>query len=196
MELDFALLALHGTNSAAEAFADARDRSDRDAPWVRDVGLVEHHENDRLVLRGTFAGRYVDVDENLHTSEHGRDVGAGVGALLGALLGPLGFAEGVVVGGQLGATFGKPDEVDPEPPVLIAQLRAALPLASSAIALLAKAPDVDEMVAAVDGGGAVLTRRTLSAEEVTALEAALRAWPAASSGPRLEGEVAVEESGG
>lgn len=196
MDLDFALLVLHGVNSAADAFADARERSDQHAPWVHAAGLVEHHENDRLVLRGTFAGRYVDVDENLRLSQHGRDVGASVGAILGALLGPLGFAEGLVLGGQLGAALGKPDEVDPEPPVLIEQLRTALPPVSSAIVLIAKAADVDEMVAAVDPSGAALTRRTLAPREATGLEAALGTWPAASPGPRLEGEVAVEESAG
>jgi peptide-methionine (S)-S-oxide reductase len=35
------------------------------------VGLVQHRESGHLVLRGTFARRYVDVDEALHVSERG-----------------------------------------------------------------------------------------------------------------------------
>ena len=68
MGSEFALLSFGGVNSAAEAFAAARDRSDQDAPWMSEVGFVEHHQNGHLVLRGTFAGHYVDADEALHVS--------------------------------------------------------------------------------------------------------------------------------
>jgi hypothetical protein len=56
------------------------------------------------VLRGSFAGHYVD-DEALHISERGAGEGGAVGAVIGAFTaGPLGFAVGTV----LGATIGSP----------------------------------------------------------------------------------------
>ena len=66
MALDFALVSFEGVNSAAEAFAVARGSSGAAARWTSEVGFVEHHDNGHLVLRGTFAGHYVDVDEALH----------------------------------------------------------------------------------------------------------------------------------
>jgi hypothetical protein len=33
-----------------------------DAPWVDEIALVEHHRRDGS-SRGTFAGRYVDVED-------------------------------------------------------------------------------------------------------------------------------------
>ena len=44
---------------AERAYADVLDASD-DAPWVHEIAFVEHHRHDRIVVRGTFAGRYVD----------------------------------------------------------------------------------------------------------------------------------------
>jgi hypothetical protein len=63
MALDLALLSFDGINAATGAFAAARDRSGAAGPWASEVGFVEHHEDGHLVLRGTFAGHYVDVDE-------------------------------------------------------------------------------------------------------------------------------------
>lgn len=47
---------------AERAYADVLD-APRDAPWVHEIAFVEHHRHDRIVVRGTFAGRYVDVDD-------------------------------------------------------------------------------------------------------------------------------------
>jgi len=197
MELDFALLSFHGVNTAAEAFAAARGRSSSAAAWTTEVGFVEHHENGKLVLRGTFAGHYVDVDEALHTSERGTEEGVAVGAVIGALVaGPLGLAVGSVTGGTLGSQFGKPSETDVEPEPLAERLRAAVPRSGSAIVLIAAASDVDEMVAAVGQTGGQRIRKTLSPEETAALQASLRASPAASRGPSRAGEEAVEEAPG
>jgi hypothetical protein len=71
LHMDVALNAFNGVDTAAEAYADARDRSAPTGHWQDQVGLVEHHEDGHLVLRGTFAGNYVDVDEAAHTSEEG-----------------------------------------------------------------------------------------------------------------------------
>ena len=82
MELDFALLSFDGVNSAVEAFATARDRSGGGTRWTSEAGFVEHHESGKLVLRGTFAGDYVDVDEALHVSGRGTDEGEAYAAKL------------------------------------------------------------------------------------------------------------------
>jgi uncharacterized membrane protein len=195
MDLDFALLSFDGVNSAAEAFAAARDRSGAAAPWASEVGFVEHHDSGHLVLRGTFAGHYVDVDEALHVSGRGTAEGATAGAVIGTLLGgPLGLAVGSVAGGTIGSQVGKPSETDPEPQPLAERLRAAVPRSGSAIVLIADANDVDQMIAAIGETSAQVIRKALTPEEAAAVRASLSASPAASRGPSLEGEQAFEES--
>jgi uncharacterized membrane protein len=195
MEFDFALLSFDGVNSATEAFAVARDRSGAPARWSSEVGFVEHHENGHLVLRGTFAGHYVDVDEALHTSERGSEEGAVTGAVIGTLLGgPLGLAVGTALGGIIGSQVGKPSGTDPEPEALAERLRATVPRSGSAIVLIADPSDVDEMIAAIGETSAQLTRKPLTPEEVAAVQASLSASPAASLGPSPAGEQAVEAS--
>jgi uncharacterized membrane protein len=194
MELDFALVIFHGVNSAAEAFAVARDRSGATAAWAREVGFVEHHHDGHLVLRGTFAGHYVDVDEALHVSERGAAEGWGVGALIGALLGPPGFAAGMVLGATIGSEVGTPSEIDSEPQLLADRLRAVMPRSGSAIVLIADTNDVDDLLAAVDQSTAQVIRKTLTPDDAAALQASLSASPAASPGPSKKGEEAIEEA--
>jgi uncharacterized membrane protein len=195
MALDLALLSFHGVNSAAEAFGVARDRSSPAARWTSEVGFVEHHENGHLVLRGTFAGHYVDADEALHLSERGTAEGAGLGFVIGTILaGPLGLAVGTVAGATLGSQAGKPSETDAEPEPLADRLRAAVPREGSAIVLIADGNEVDAMVAAIGETSGQVIRKRLSPEEVAAVQASLSASPTASPGPSLEGEEAAEES--
>jgi uncharacterized membrane protein len=194
MDLEFALLSFDGVNSATEAFAAARARSAPAAAWSSEVGFVEHHKNGHLVLRGTFAGHYVDVDEALHASERGSEEGAAIGALIGTLLaGPLGLAVGIASGGTIGSQVGS-GETDPEPEALAERLRVAVPRSASAIVLIAEASDISEMVAAVGETNARVMRKALTPEEAAALQASLSASPAASAGPSLRGEEAVEAS--
>ncbi len=195
MELDFALLSFQGVNSAAEAFAAARGRSGVAARWTSEVGFVEHHENGHLVLRGTFAGHYVDVDEALHVSERGTAGGAAVGAVIGTLVGgPLGLAVGTVTGATIGSQLGKPSETDAEPEPLAERLRAAVPRSGSAIVLIADGKDVDEMIAAIGETSGQVIRKGLAPEEAAAVQASLSASPTASPGPSEEGEAAIEAS--
>jgi uncharacterized membrane protein len=194
MKLDFALLSFAGVNGAAEAFAAAGTRLGA-APWTSEVGFVEHHENGHLVLRGTFAGHYVDVDEALHVSGRGTEEGATAGAVIGTLLGgPLGLAVGTVSGATIGSQLGKPSETDAEPEPLAERLRAAVRPSSSAVVMIANANDVDELIAALGQTSGQVIRRTLTPEEAAAVEASLSASPAASSGPSPEGEEAAEAS--
>jgi uncharacterized membrane protein len=195
MDLDFALLSFDGVNSAAEAFAAARDRPGASARWTSEVGFVEHHENGKLVLRGTFAGHYVDVDEALHASGRGTAEGVVAGAVIGTLLGgPVGLAVGAVTGGTIGSQVGKPSETDTEPQALAERLRAAVARSGSAIVLFANAKDVDEMIAAIGETSGHAIRKALTPEEAAAVQVSLSASPAASPGPSPEGEEAVEAS--
>lgn len=195
MELDFALLGFHGVNAATEAFATARGRSGPAAPWASEVGFVEHHENGHLVLRGSFAGHYVDADEAIHVSEHGTVEGAAVGVVIGTLLGgPPGLAVGTVLGATIGSQLGKPSETDAEPEPLAERLRAAVPRSGSAIVLIADPNDVDEMIKVIGESSGQVIRRTLTPEEAAAIQASLGASPTASPGPSPRGEEAVEES--
>ena len=183
-----------GLEKAAEVFAAARDRAGANAPWTRQVGFVERHNDGHLVLHGVFAGHYVDVDEASHLSERGAAEGSAVGALVGLLGGPPGLAVGLVLGAMIGSLLGEPDETDPEPHVLVERLRAALPRSSSAIVMFALARDVDEMLSALGDSGAEVIRQTLTAEQDTALQASLGDTPAESPGPSKLGEQAVEAS--
>jgi uncharacterized membrane protein len=137
-----------------------------------------------MSVRGTFAGRYVDVEETDHVSVPGVGEGALTGAVVGVLFGPPGFAAGMVLGGLIGAEVGKPTEVETEPELLINELRDAVPRHHSAIALLADPAHVDDMLSALgDSNDATVVGRPLSAEQASALIASVAADPAASAGP-------------
>jgi uncharacterized membrane protein len=177
------MVLFNGENTAAERFADGRDRSPARAPWAREVGFVEHHHNGHLLLRGTFAGHYVDVDETDHVSEKGAGEGALVGGLIGVVLGPPGLAVGLVLGGIIGSQAGTPSESEAEPQPLIGQLRTAVPRSCSAVVLIAAAPDVDEMLAAIGQGTRGTIRQTLTADQAATLEASLSTTPPAAPGP-------------
>lgn len=106
--------------------------------------------------------------------------------MVGVIFGPPGFAAGLVVGGIIGAESGKPTEVDPEPELLIDELRKAVPSGHSAIALLADPAHVDAMISAIDESDkAVVVRRRLTAEQASALIASIAADPPASRGPTV-----------
>ena len=194
MTLDLALLSFEGTNASERAFDAARERSSASAAWVQRVGFVEHHKNGHLVLRGNFAGHYVDIDEALHVSQRGAAEGAIIGGLIGVLGGPPGLVVTMTVGGEIGSQIGKPSDVDPEPQPLADYIRAAVPRGGSALIVIADAQEVDAFLAAIDDPHARITRRTLTSQEVAALQTSLRDAPAVSAGPLAAGEEAVEES--
>jgi uncharacterized membrane protein len=183
VSLDLAVVRFAGEGAAVERYAAARDhvtsRLSRSAPpqWTQDVGFVERHHNGRLLVRGTFAGHYVDVDESDDVSQRGAAEGAVSGGILGVLLGPPGIAVGLLTGALAGSRLGGSREVEDEPQALAASLREAIPRSSSAIVTIAPAPEVDELLAALGEGATDVVRRTLADDEVTALEASLRAAP-------------------
>jgi len=182
VDLDFALVVFDGESTAAKRFAQAREQSAPGARWAREIGLVEHHHNGRLLLRGTFAGHYLDVDESDHVSQTGAGGGAVAGGLIGALAGPPGIAVGIVVGGIAGAELGTPTDGEAEPLLLVERLREAVPRSSSAIVLIAAAAEVDEMLAALSEEGGRSSRERLTDEQASALQTALASAPAVSPG--------------
>jgi uncharacterized membrane protein len=183
MGLDLAVVRFSSEGAAAKRYAAARDgaggaRATGPQPqWARHVGLVERHHSGRLLVRGTFAGHYVDVDEADDISEKGGREGAAAGGLIGVLGGPPGIAVGLLLGSIVGAEVGHPKEVEDEPEALVAALREAVPRSSSAIVMIAQASEVDEMLAALGDDGKDIVRRTLSGDETRALEASLGAAP-------------------
>jgi hypothetical protein len=52
---------LQGHESAEHAYAAVRDDVGPQ-PWLAEVAFIECHHHGRVVMRGMFAGRYVDVD--------------------------------------------------------------------------------------------------------------------------------------
>jgi uncharacterized membrane protein len=193
VDIDVALVRFDGCNAAGDAYYAASGRAGTDAGWVRRVGFVEHHHNDHLVIRGTFAGHYVDFEEGHRVSGSGALGGFTGGMVLGGLLGPAGMAAGMIAGATIGSQVGDPNETEPEPQELADRIREAVPRAGSAIVLIAAPADVEEMLIALGDGGDVV-RRSLTADEVSALESSLAQTPAASPGPSEEGEAAFEES--
>jgi uncharacterized membrane protein len=191
MSLDLALIGFKGESTAASAFGTLRDRVDSGAPWTSEVAIVEHLGRGRMSVRGTFAGHYVDIEETDHVSEPGAAGGALTGAVVGTIFGPPGLAAGLVLGGIVGAESGKPTEAEPEPKLLVDELREAVPSGHSAIALLADPAHVDAMLSALgESDQTTVVRRTLTAEQASSLIASVAADPPASGGPTVQGDSA------
>lgn len=184
--LELAVFRFDGEGTAVDRYARARDaafvRGSAEGPrWTRDVGFVERHHNGRLLLRGTFGGHYLDVDEGDRFSERGAGEGAATGGILGALGGPPGIAVGLVLGMFVGAHVGQADQIEAEPEMLAEQMREAVPRGSSAIVMIAAPGEVEELVAAVGDGAAETVRRVLADAEASAIEASLGGAPPAGS---------------
>jgi uncharacterized membrane protein len=191
MSLDLALVSFKGESTAASEFGILRDRVGSAAPWTSEVAIIEHFRHGRMSVRGTFAGHYVDVEENDRVSQPGAAEGALTGAVVGVFFGPPGLAGGFVLGGIIGAEAGEPTELEPEPKLLIDELRSAVPRDHSAIALLADPTHVDALLSAVaPSDHAVVVRHSLTAEQASELTAAVATDPTASTGPTTEGESA------
>src|ERR1044071_5551162 len=97
MSLDIGLLVFHHIEGAERAYAAMLETTGTPA-WVHEVSFVEHHRHDRVVVRGTFAGSYVDIDERGDVIGKRTGEGALTGALVGLVFGPPGLAVGLVAG--------------------------------------------------------------------------------------------------
>jgi uncharacterized membrane protein len=186
VSLDLAVLVFPHIETAEHAYADVIEAIG-DAPWTHEVAFVEHHRHDRIVVRGTFAGRYVDVDDEGDLIGKRTAEGALTGAVVGVLFGPAGLAVGIVGGGVAGgvAEAGHIPELHG---TFFDEVRADVPEKSSAIVLLAAPEHADAMVTAFAGHGGRLVRRSLSPEAARALEAAVAGSPPAAPAREPQGE--------
>ncbi len=178
MSLDLALMVFNHTEGAERAYADVLDASG-DAPWVHEIAFVEHHRHDRIVVRGTFGGRYVDLDDQGDVVGKRTAEGALTGAVVGLFFGPMGLALGLVGGGTAGG-LSESHHVPHLHDAFIDEVRAEVPEKSSAVLLLASPEHTDAMVGAFKGRGGRLVRHHLSPEAAVALEAAVAGSPPAA----------------
>jgi len=183
VKLEVAIARFKGENSAVNAYSEAKSGQANPPRWTTEVGFVEHHHSGRMLLRGTFAGHYLDVDENDHISETGAGAGALAGGLVGALLGPAGIALGLVVGGAAGSQASDASVAEAEPAALAERLRAAVPRSSSALVLIASPQDVTDMLTAVGEGAAGVSRGSLTDEQCAQLQASLAGSPPVTPSP-------------
>jgi uncharacterized membrane protein len=175
---DFALVVFDHTEGAERAYADAPKHA-RDIDWARDVAFVEHHSHDRLVIRGSFAGHYVDADDYDGFIGPRMAEGALAAGAAGLLFGPPGVAAGFVAGGIAGGV--STEHSGPRlRSALFDKLRAEVPEGSSAIVQLAPPEHVDAMIEALEADGGRLVRHRLEPETARALEDAVATSPAAA----------------
>jgi uncharacterized membrane protein len=179
---DLAVVTFERTQGAEHAYADVLDAAGQ-APWEREVTLVEHHGHDRIVVRGTFAGHYVDIDDEGDVIGRRTAEGVVAGAAIGALLGPAGFAAGLVAGGAVGG-LAEADSAVPElRGAFFDAIRADVPEGSSAVMVLASPEHVDAMLDAFANAGGQVARHSLSAEQAEVLRAAVSGTPLAAPPP-------------
>jgi uncharacterized membrane protein len=180
MSLDLALLIFDHIEGAERAYSDVLNASG-DAPWVHEIAFVEHHRHDRIVVRGTFAGRYVDLDEQGDVIGKRTAEGALTGAVAGIFFGPAGLAVGLVAGGTAGG-LSESKHVPRLHDAFIDDVRAEVSEKSSAVLLLASPEHVDAMVSAFEHHGGRLVRHHLSPDAAKALEDAVAGSPPAAGG--------------
>ena len=138
-----------GIEGAERAFADARDW-DPAADWIDDAALVEVHRDGRIVVRGSVAGHYVDLDGEGDVIGPDTGRGAVVGAALGILFGPSAFAVGLVGGATAGGAVEASRVAKAKGPVFDA-IREHVPQGSSAVVAVSTAERVRAMSEALGG---------------------------------------------
>lgn len=176
--LDFALMVFGRTGGAERAYADAPPAADG-IRWAQEVAFVEHHHHDRIVVRGIFAGRYVDADDDEQFIGSRSVQGALGGAAAGALFGPTGLVAGFLGGGIAGSVA--EEHAGPRlRSALFDEVRAEVPQGSSAVMLLAPAADVDAMISVLAPRGGRLVRHHLEPDGVELLKAAVAGSPSAA----------------
>jgi uncharacterized membrane protein len=171
MSLDLALMVYDHVDGADHAFADAFE-VDKEAVWLREAAIVEHHRHDRIDVRGSVGGHYVDTGDEGDVIGKRTLEGALTGGAVGLVFGPAGLAAGMALGGSAGGvaqSHGSPHEDS----AFVEQVRADVPPKSSAIVLVAAPEHVDQMAATLASGHRQgrLTRRQVPDELVSALQA-------------------------
>jgi uncharacterized membrane protein len=177
---ELTVLTFDHIEGAERAYADARGRSN-DAPWLREVVFVECHRHGRIVVRGTFAGHYLDVDDVADAIGHDTAVGAVAGAVVGLAFGPPGFAAGLVAGGIAGGVHESAAHTPQESGALFDEIRRDIPEGSSGIVALVSADDSAALIEALHERAVRLTHHRLSASDAAALQAAVAQTPSAAT---------------
>ena len=178
---ELAVLTFDHIEGAERAYADARGRAS-DAPWLREVVFVECHRHGRIVVRGTFAGHYLDVDDVADAIGHDTAVGAAAGAVVGLAFGPPGFAVGLAAGGIAGGVHESAAHAPEEDGAFFDDIRHGIPEGSSGIVALVSADDSAALIEALHERATRLTHHRLSDAEAATLQAAVvQAPPAATS---------------
>lgn len=179
--LDLALMVFEHTGGAEHAYSRA-PREVAGVAWANEIAFVEHHRRDRIVVRGTFAGHYVDADDEQQFVGKKVAEGAAAGGAVGALLGPAGLAAGLVAGGMAGggATEHSASRLRS---ALFDEVRREAPQGFSAVILLASPQHIDAMQSALEGQHGRLVRHRLSPQATQALRAAVADSPSAAPRP-------------
>ena len=179
--LDFALVVFEHTEGAEQAYARA-PRSVDGVAWADQIAFVEHHRRNRIIVRGTFAGRYVDADDEQEFIGKKTAEGVVAGGAVGLLFGPAGLAVGLVGGGLAGGVAqerGSPHLRN----AFFDEVRREVPEGSSAVIMMAVPDHVDAMVSALRERGGRLVRHHLSADDAKALADAVAGDPSAAPPP-------------
>jgi uncharacterized membrane protein len=181
---ELAVLTFDHIEGAERAYADARGRAS-DVSWLREVAFVECHRHGRIVVRGTFAGHYLDVDDVADAIGHDTAVGAVAGAVVGLAFGPPGFAVGLAAGGIAGGVHESTAHAPEEDGALFDEIRHDIPEGSSGIVALVSADDSAALIEALHERATRLTHHRLSDAEAATLQAAVvQAPPTATSDMR------------
>jgi hypothetical protein len=166
-------------DGAGRALADVRSRG-APALWMRDVAFVEGRRHGRVVVRGTFAGHSVDVEDVRDAVGHGSVEGRIAVAIVGLAFGREASAARLIAEGAAGDERDGARAVDRRA-ALLAELCAGVPGDSSAIVSLGGPGDADALVAALHDRPSQVIRRRLSPADATGLAGA--AAPAPSPAP-------------
>src|SRR6201994_1510481 len=148
---DFALIVFKHTEGAERAYADAVSQRPGE-PWAQEIAFVEHHQRDRIVVRGTFAGHYVDADDDGDFIGGKTAEGVIAGGAAGVWFGPAGLAVGLVAGGVAGGIANEHSGPHLRS-ALFDEIRAEVPEGTSAVMLMAGPEEVDAMVSAAEVQG-------------------------------------------
>ena len=175
---DLALMVFEHTGGAEQAYSRAPAVVDGVA-WASEVAFVEHHRHDRIVVRGTFAGHYVDADDDEQFIGAKTVEGAIAGGAAGLLIGPAGLAAGMV-GGALAGSVAEEHSGPQLRSALFDLVRSEVQEGCSAVILMADSRDVDAMAKALGELGGRLARHPLSPDTEQRLRDAVAGSPAAA----------------
>jgi uncharacterized membrane protein len=175
-DLDLAVVTFAHVEGAEHAYADVLD-SQGQAAWTREIAFVEHHGRDRIVVRGSFAGHYVDIEDEGDMINRRTAEGALTGAAVGLLFGPAGLAAGLAAGGTIGGLQGSQEAIPELRGAFFDEVRADVPEGSSAVILLANPEHVDAMVGALESHNGHVTRHRVTTDQAAALREAVADAP-------------------